>query len=273
MHASSFEKFRAFRNAYLTGSERILEVGCGFRLRGHKLRELFAPPFDYVGLDIEPGQNVDLVPSDSYQWTELATESVDVVLSNQTFEHVPLFWVTTAEIARVLRPGGLTCVVAPSDGKVHGHPFDCWRFYPDSWSALCGYVGLELLETYREQRSWRFFVPGVAWGDAMMVARKPTLSDEVERKTFYDRLDAIVATRTAAVSPRALAGPAVTLYEQVHAADTAELVRHPLNTRRIVPPLSRWPGAKQVRRTMTRRNTQRALRRGEAALPWPPVTP
>ncbi len=40
-----------------------------------------------------------MVPADIYQWAEVATESVDVVLSNQTFEHVPLFWITTAEVA------------------------------------------------------------------------------------------------------------------------------------------------------------------------------
>ncbi len=96
----------------------------------------------------------------------------------------------------------LACIVAPSAGKVHRFPLDCWRFYPDSWAALCGYVGLELLETYREEPDWRIVAPGAGWGDAMMVARKPELADEVTRKAFYDRLDAIVATRTTTLQPQ-----------------------------------------------------------------------
>ncbi len=243
VHESSFEKFRAFRNAYLSGSERVLEIGSLCQPGSLALRGLFPAPIDYVGLDIEPGYNVDFVPNDAYLWTELASESFDIVLSNQTFEHIPHFWITAAEIARVLRTGGLACVVVPSAGNVHRFPLDCWRFYPDSWEAVCSYVGLELLETYREKPNWRTFVPGTGWKDTMMVASKPTFSDDVAWKSYYDRLNAIVATRVDTLGPPVGPGRAAALYERAHNMEGTEVLRHPWNARRAVPPPSRWPGA------------------------------
>ena len=189
-----------------------------------------------MGLDIEPGHNVDFVPRDPYEWSELATESFDVVVSNQTFEHIPHFWITAAEIARILRVGGLVCVIVPSAGNVHRFPLDCWRFYPDSWRAVCDYVGLELLETYREEPNWRFIVPGAGWKDAMMVASKPTLPDDLARKDYYDHLDAIVASRVSTLGQSVGRGPAADLYEEAHRIGGAELMKHPWNARRIVPP-------------------------------------
>jgi SAM-dependent methyltransferase len=274
VHVSAFEKVRAFRNAYLTGSERVFEIGSGSDAEAPlTLRRLFPTPFDYVGLDIEPGPNVDFVPVDPYHWVELASESMDVVVSNSTFEHIPMFWITAAEIARVLRPRGLVCIVAPSGGRVHRYPVDCWRFYPDSWAALSGYVGLELVESYREYSNWRIAVPGIRWGDAMMVARKPTLADEVARKAYYDHLEAIVATRLWTTTvPSVGPGPAARLYEQSHTSDKTDLIRHPWNVRHVLPPPKRWPGAPRVRRALNRRNEERALERGKVAMPWPSDT-
>ena len=180
MHQSSIEKARAFRDAYLTGGERVLDVGSMAHLEHDSYRPIFAG-CEYVGLDLAPGPNVDLVPADPFSWAEIASGSFDVVISGQTFEHNPYPWVTLAEIARVLRPGGVVFVTAPSRGPVHRFPLDCWRFYPDSAAALCGYVGLELVETFTES--------GTEWGDWMMIAR----ATEVDP----GRLEQIVRTRAA----------------------------------------------------------------------------
>ena len=39
-----------------------------------------------------------------------------MVVSGQTFEHIEYIWVTIVEIARVLRTGGLACLIAPGSG-------------------------------------------------------------------------------------------------------------------------------------------------------------
>ncbi len=186
---------RAFRDVYVKNvvgysrPSRVLEVGSHGVPGELTLRDLFPLPFDYTGVDNEPGYGVDVVLADPYQWSELLTESFDVVVSVQTFVDIPLFWITAAEIARVLSPGGLVCVVGRSDGNLY-------YFGPDGWETLCAYVGLDSLESYREQPNHRTVVRGAGRSDSMMVARKPMITDGTEQRKFYDRLNTIVATRS-----------------------------------------------------------------------------
>ena len=94
-------------------------------------------------MDLSEGENVDLVLSDPYSWSEIRSSSVDVFVSGQAFEHIEFFWQTMLEIARALKPGGLCCIIAPSGGPEHKYPLDCWRFYPDGFRALARYAGLD----------------------------------------------------------------------------------------------------------------------------------
>lgn len=267
MHAASYEKLRAFRDQYLTsetGPFRILDVGSGSESGDRSYRDLFdGPTFEYTGLDLQAGPNVDLVPSDPYNWEEISTNCYDAVISGQTFEHDPYFWITTAEIARVVRPGGLIAIVAPSRGHVHRFPLDCWRFYPDSWAALCAYVGVELVEGWTEPDSWRLVIPGVYWGDAMMVARKPLLTGETESQAFYSRLAAIVATRTALPVSTAGPGPAGREYEETHTLRGRSIMWHPgYAMRRINLDLRRrWP-LDRIHSRIVVRNRRIAIERG-----------
>jgi SAM-dependent methyltransferase len=87
------------------------------------------------------------------------------------------------EISRVLKPGGLVFLIAPSRGHRHG-TYDCWRFYPDSMRALAAFARMELLEAYvdmppRKEESKRLDYAAIDsrrsyWGDAVGVFRKPT---------------------------------------------------------------------------------------------------
>lgn len=228
MHPTSFAKLASIEQVYLqplTGQGRrlcVLDVGSKSGDVANTYRPLFDDNrYDYTGLDLEPGGNVDLVPKDPYCWYELADESFDAVISGQTFEHNPYFWITMAEIARVLKPGGLTAVTAPSKGWVHRYPLDCWRFYPDSWIALAAYVGLEVVEYYVESPPYRKAVFGERWGDSLLIARKPALDDPSIRHGYYERLHRIVDTRAELppVPPgKERRGPAIERYEQELAA-------------------------------------------------------
>lgn len=66
----------------------------------------------YTGVDVRPGANVDRVMTAPYR-VPVKSSSADVVLSGQAFEHIPFFWASMLEIARVLKPGGLAFVTAP----------------------------------------------------------------------------------------------------------------------------------------------------------------
>lgn len=227
MHETSRLKMECFRDEYLhrvAEPLRVLDIGSMSYDTHASHRPLFpSPGFDYVGMDIAPGPNVDFVPADPYSWAELDSRSFDTVISGQVFEHNPYFWLTAAEAARVLKPGGLFAVVAPSAGKVHRYPFDCWRFYPDSGPALFSYVGLEPVEAFVERYSPRTAFDGVAWRDMLAVGRRPTGGDQ---NAFEDRLAAITATRAGVEMPPLVApGPASGAYERRAKGSPAQILR------------------------------------------------
>jgi|LakMenE18May11ns_1017448.scaffolds.fasta_scaffold9885937_2 SAM-dependent methyltransferase len=223
MHRSSLLKMKAFRDNYLAPPSpfredplRVLDVGAMAYAAHDSHRPLFPPPeFEYIGLDIFPGPNVDLVVADPHCWEEIPTASIDVVLSGQMLEHDPQFWISLAEISRILRPGGLCCTIAPSTGPVHRFPVDCWRFYPDSGHALMSWAGLDLVESHRETRNYGKG-QGIEWHDLMVIGRKPVRTP-LDEEAHLERLRTIVSTRgtappTNTPGPNAL-GPAATAFE------------------------------------------------------------
>ena len=225
MHTSAKIKAELFVKHYLQhlprqdGQVRVLEVGSKSYLDQDTLRYLFTDaPFHYTGLDIEAGKNVDLVPADTFIWDELANESFDLVISSQTFEHNPYFWVTFAEMARVVSSNGLLLITAPGGGRVHRFPFDCWRFYPDSWQMLCDMAGIELLESHFENDSTAHIVPGGTWRDSSLIARKGEMKGPAAA-SFYDRLKSICAPfrglKLAEAKPDRSLGPCFAAYEQL----------------------------------------------------------
>jgi SAM-dependent methyltransferase len=121
----------------------------------------------YTGLDMAAGKNVDIVAEDPYKFP-LESESFDLVISGQAFEHIEFPWLTICEIARVLRPGGSAIVIAPSSGPEHRYPKDCWRFYPDGMRALAKWAGLECIDVVTNWQQTKRFM----WGDTIGVFHK-----------------------------------------------------------------------------------------------------
>ena len=95
MHESSMERMRWFANNYLDSTKQleILDVG-SYDVNG-SYREIFAEVgFKYVGLDMEAGPNVDIVPKSTYIWSEINDDHFDTVISGQALEHIEFFWIT-----------------------------------------------------------------------------------------------------------------------------------------------------------------------------------
>lgn len=150
MHKSSFQSMEKFKNNYLNTEDslNILDIGSyddsGTSYNyGRFLRE---DNWKYQGMDIQEGPNVDIVVSDIYNWVEIEDNSFDVVVSGQAFEHMEFFWKAIKEIERILKPGGLCCIIAPSAGPVHKNPYDCFRFTDNGMKQVANYVGLQILE-------------------------------------------------------------------------------------------------------------------------------
>ncbi|SMF57869.1 Methyltransferase domain-containing protein [Xaviernesmea oryzae] len=148
MHKSAYEAMRKGFEKFFDPEvhKSVLDVGSR-AVSGHTMthRSIIEPHnLTYVGLDVVAGPNVDVVMKQAYR-LPVASESADIIFCGQVFEHVPYFWVTFLEMARVLRKDGIILLTAPSRGHRHSPPTDCWRFYPDGMLALAKFSGLELL--------------------------------------------------------------------------------------------------------------------------------
>jgi SAM-dependent methyltransferase len=175
MHKSSFDNMRKFRDNYLESFQsnyvRILDVG------SQDINGSYKPLFnnnswEYKGLDICRGSNVDIIVKSIYDWKEIRSSSFDVVISGQAFEHIEFVWLTMYEISRALKNGGLCCIIAPSSGPEHRFPVDCWRFFPDGLKTLARYAMLDTLESYICSEISNDGEENI-WKDAVLICRKP----------------------------------------------------------------------------------------------------
>jgi SAM-dependent methyltransferase len=170
---------------YMPPDRHYRVVDFGSRVsRGQTLthRDLLgAHDCEITGVDIRSGRNVDIVMAKPYR-VPLPRGSADVVFAGQVFEHIPFFWASILELARILKPGGHLFMTVPSRGHVHSH-YDCWRYYPDGLRAMAAFSGLELREAYtdfpppkegRRLHDYAAIDAGAAyWGDTVGVFRKP----------------------------------------------------------------------------------------------------
>lgn len=153
MHQSAYDHVTNCFDKYFKPNRHKTVVDIGSRaVSGHKLthRTIVEPhALKYIGLDVVAGPNVDVVMKEAYR-LPLKSNSADIILCGQVFEHVPYFWVTFLEMARVLRRGGIIILTAPSRGHRHSPPTDCWRFYPDGMLALAKFSDLDLLYSHTD---------------------------------------------------------------------------------------------------------------------------
>ena len=114
--------------------------------------------FHYITVDLEGAAGVTVNLSDPYK-LPFDDGSVDILLSGQMLEHCEFFWLAFAEWVRVLKPDGFIFLIAPSAGRIHLAPVDCYRFYPDAYRALAKYANCQLLEVWRDERGpWQDLV-------------------------------------------------------------------------------------------------------------------
>lgn len=175
MHISSLKKMKGFYLKYLSQElkvkRNVLDIGSK-NING-TYKDIFPEKsWNYIGLDQEPGENVDLIVKNPYRWDEVPTSSFDVLISGQSLEHIEFPWKTFEEMYRILKPSGLACIIAPSSGPEHKYPFDCWRFYPDGMRALCKHSGFKCIEVTTDWNPKCYEDGSEIWKDTMLVAQK-----------------------------------------------------------------------------------------------------
>ena len=175
MHLSSLEHVERLVAKYLVNrpSLSVIDIG-SYDVNGSYKQFFQQPGWRYTGVDLAAGPNVDVVLSSPYR-LPLPSHSADVIVSGQAFEHIEFFWLTWLEMSRVLKPGGMIFLLAPSRGYEHRYPQDCWRFYPDAYRALASYGGLQLLEVTTDWEPHRD-PDSAPWGDTVGVFLQPAMS-------------------------------------------------------------------------------------------------
>ena len=114
-----------------------------------------------------------------YDWSQIKTDSFDIVISGQALEHIEFFWITISEMTRVLKKDGLLCVIVPLGWDEHRYPVDCYRFLSDGMVSLARYVSLELLHVHTNcapslnDHEWYSEIQS----ESMLVARKTYSGD------------------------------------------------------------------------------------------------
>jgi SAM-dependent methyltransferase len=187
MHQSSIDKMQIFRDQYLCGreDEELIIYDLGSMDINGTYRAIFdSSHWGYVGMDMEPGNGVDLVLKNPYRWDEIKGNSVDIIISGQAFEHIELIWITMLEISRVLKPGGVCCIIAPSSGVEHKHPVDCWRIYPDGFTALANFAQLEVLTSATQWDEVGYSDGSDHWHDSTLICRKPDFKGWLKIKSI-----------------------------------------------------------------------------------------
>ena len=125
MHDSSLLAMGVFFRTYLdpTKPVRLADIGSLRYGKDNTYKDVLPPGavWDYVGMDLETGGNVDAAAQTPYRWP-FSDEESDVVVSGQCAEHVEDIYAWFGELARILRPGGMAYVIAPGNGPSTGAP-------------------------------------------------------------------------------------------------------------------------------------------------------
>jgi SAM-dependent methyltransferase len=185
MHDTSIKNCQRFISNYVANDEKkLVEIGSKSYHGQFSFKQLMPKEVKYIGVDFQSGLNVDVVLEDPYI-IPIDDNSIDYVISSSCFEHSEFFWTTFLEIMRILKPGGIFYMNAPSNGAFHRYPVDCWRFYPDSGLALSRWskhngIDCELLEQYtsnKENDIWFDYVSVFVKGSDPSIFQKGRIID------------------------------------------------------------------------------------------------
>lgn len=150
MHRSSMRLMTYFRNKYLVGMKgcSILDVGSQVLLyddgiQHASFRDLLGDEYEYTGMDIVAGLNVDIVG------LENISKIYDVVISGSTMEHVKRPWDWLKNLTKYFSK--YICIIAPHRWREHRFPIDTYRYYPDGMRDLFEYAGIKEIEIFNKR--------------------------------------------------------------------------------------------------------------------------
>lgn len=147
----------------------ILDVGGRGLESDRSYRGIFSDlnPVYYIA-DIVDGEGVTHIMPGPYN-LPFEDNSIDLIVSGQTLEHVKNPFRSVAEMFRVLKKDSYIALIAPSSGPRHDI-IDCWRFMDDSFKAIAEEIGIEIVADWIDRRA-----PderSSKWADHIFVGKK-----------------------------------------------------------------------------------------------------
>lgn len=112
---------------------KILEIGSR-EVTGKSTDRMEFSDAKYIGFDIYPGNNVDVV-GDAHKLSSYfkGEEEFDIIYTSACFEHFAMPWIVATEIAKLLKVGGIVLVETHFTHSSHERP---WHFFQFSDMAL-----------------------------------------------------------------------------------------------------------------------------------------
>ena len=137
-HCKQSDAFRMFRSQVsqlADDANRVLDLGAGGGESFNRLSKI-VPGLDYTGLDIESSPEVARRQRDDLRFVTydgenipFDDESFDAVFCKQVLEHVRRPDSVIAEVARILKPGGLFVGSVSQLEPYHSHSIFNWTAY------------------------------------------------------------------------------------------------------------------------------------------------
>jgi SAM-dependent methyltransferase len=117
-HPEQIGFVRLMRDFVFPSNGNVLEIGSYQVNEIGRLREIFSGCL-YTGVDLVEGPGVDIVASGHD--VDLTSDSFDLTISAECFEHNPHWRETFANMYRMTKPGGVLIITCASRGRVeHG---------------------------------------------------------------------------------------------------------------------------------------------------------
>lgn len=169
---------------------RLLDVGCGTGLLMNAMRHR---GWDVEGVDFTPDavraarERFGLpVVEGTLESARFPSASFDAAVLWNVIEHVPDPAATIAEVARVLRPGGLIVMATPNvdafDARIFGRHWALWEaprhfnlFSPTTLGRVCERHGFERVTAESVVGTWFGLITSLqyVWEDRMGVRLRP----------------------------------------------------------------------------------------------------
>ena len=129
---------------------RVLELGTMQSMPGRStLHRGYVPHAgEFLGTDIAPGPDVDIV-ADLHRLTDVTgSEQFDVIISCSTFEHLKYPHKAAHELMKALKIGGVLFIQTHQTFPLHAYPYDYFRFSREALAGLFGNsMGFKVVDT------------------------------------------------------------------------------------------------------------------------------